>query len=289
MKVFISWSGDTSKAIAEILRRWLPSVIQALKPYYSPEDITKGSRWSTEISKELEECKVGLLCLTADNLEAPWLMFEAGALSKSLTAARVCPLLFGIEPSAIKGPLVQFQAAPFTKDEMNKAVVMMNQQLGPTALPADVLESVYEMWWPRLEEQVKKEMASTKSPTRHAVRSERDILEEILARVRATPALVPHIHPEALEDLADGLQRLEMHARRAPPEARLGLDAVVQSLQAPIAHILRRSGLVQELPETRRQRPPLPEQEPAGTPLLDDAPMRRETPPEPRLRSRRRR
>lgn len=35
-------------------------------------------------------------------------MFEAGALTKSLTVARVCPLLFGVEPSDIKGPLVQF-------------------------------------------------------------------------------------------------------------------------------------------------------------------------------------
>jgi len=129
MKVFISWSGDTSKALAEALRGWLPSVIQAIKPYFSPDDITKGSRWSTEIAKELEECKIGLICLTADNLEAPWIMFETGALSKSISAARVCPLLFGVEPSDVKGPLVQFQAAPFAKDEMKKAVRMMNQEL----------------------------------------------------------------------------------------------------------------------------------------------------------------
>ncbi len=39
MKVFISWSGDLSLALAGILRQWLPSVIQAAEPYFTPEDI----------------------------------------------------------------------------------------------------------------------------------------------------------------------------------------------------------------------------------------------------------
>jgi hypothetical protein len=77
MRVFISWSGETSKLLAEILRQWLPAVIQAVKPYYSPDDITKGTRWSGEIAKILEESKIGLICLTGQNLDAPWIMFEA--------------------------------------------------------------------------------------------------------------------------------------------------------------------------------------------------------------------
>ena len=58
MKVFISWSGELSKTLAEILKRWLPAVIQAVKPYYTPDDITKGVRWNTDIAKELEESQV---------------------------------------------------------------------------------------------------------------------------------------------------------------------------------------------------------------------------------------
>ena len=185
MKVFISWSGETSQAIAEVLKGWLPSVIQAIKPYYSPNDIAKGTRWSTEIAKELEECKIGLLCLTPDNLEAPWIMFEAGALSKSLSAARVCPLLFGIEPSYIKGPLVQFQAARFTKEEMKKAIRMMNKALGVDALADDVLEDAFEIRWPNLEDKIKKAIEIAQPSAKQPVRSDRDILEEILARVRA--------------------------------------------------------------------------------------------------------
>jgi hypothetical protein len=109
MKVFISWSGNLSKSLAEILRQWLPAVIQAIKPYYTPDDITKGARWTTEISKELEESSIGILCLTRDNLEAPWIMFEAGALSKKMDKSKVCPILFGVESTDIQGPLIQFQ------------------------------------------------------------------------------------------------------------------------------------------------------------------------------------
>lgn len=245
MKVFISWSGDTSKALAEALRGWLPSVVQAIKPYFSPDDITKGSRWSTEIAKELEECKIGLICLTADNLEAPWIMFETGALSKSISAARVCPLLFGVEPSDVKGPLVQFQAAPFARDEMKKAVRMMNQELGPQALTSDVLDSVFEMWWPKLEEKVKKITANVQEPAKQSTRSERDILEEILARVRAVPPVPSRmgVHPVALEDLLDTYTRLMIEISHLPAEARGELVEIADHLRGPIDHIVRRVGL----------------------------------------------
>jgi hypothetical protein len=82
MKVFISWSGERSRAVAEALREWLPNVIQTVNLWVSLADIEKGARWSTDITAQLEECSVGLICLTPENLSAPWLLFEAGALSK---------------------------------------------------------------------------------------------------------------------------------------------------------------------------------------------------------------
>jgi hypothetical protein len=52
MKLFISWSGSKSQRLAEIFKDWIPKVIQAIKPFFSP-DIEKGVRWFPEISKEL--------------------------------------------------------------------------------------------------------------------------------------------------------------------------------------------------------------------------------------------
>lgn len=84
VKVFISWSGDISLKVATVFRDWLPSVIQSIEPYVSSEDIDKGARWSTDIAKELENSTFGILCDTKENIEAPWLSFEAGALSKTM-------------------------------------------------------------------------------------------------------------------------------------------------------------------------------------------------------------
>lgn len=183
MKVFISWSGELSKNIAEIFRQWIPGVIQAAKPYYSPDDITKGTRWSSEISKELDASRIGIICLTKDNLNSPWIMFEAGALSKNIDKSKMCPLLFGIEPSDIQGPLVQFQAAKFSRKEMKKVIKMINSELGDTALSSDVLDSVFDMWWAKLEEKIEAEL---KAPNKKQedIRTERDILEEVLKLTR---------------------------------------------------------------------------------------------------------
>lgn len=184
MKVFISWSGNLSKNLAEILRQWLPAVIQAVKPYYTPDDITKGTRWGKEIAKELEESQVGLICVTRENIEKPWIMFEAGALSKNLDESRVCPILFDLSPSDIKGPLVQFQLAQFEKSDMKRVVKMINAALGNTALDVLVLDSVFEMWWPKLKESVDNELKPDRHTDKIVLRSERDLLEEVLELVR---------------------------------------------------------------------------------------------------------
>lgn len=213
MKIFISWSGDLSKNIAEIFRQWIPGVIQAAKPYYSPDDITKGTRWSSEISKELDASKVGIICLTKENLESPWIMFEAGALSKNIEKSKVVPLLFGIEPSDIQGPLVQFQAAKFSKIEMKKVIKMINLELGETALTPDVLDNVFDMWWTKLETQIKEAEEKAKSTNNKDLRSERDLLEEVLSLTREISInrrfdKERGINPRAFEDLVSTVERL---------------------------------------------------------------------------------
>lgn len=180
MKVFISWSGEKSKEIASVFKEWIPAVVQAAKPYFSPSDIDKGARWSNEIAQELESSRFGLICLTDDNLQAPWLMFEAGALSKSMDKGRVCPMLFGVEPTDLAGPLVQFQAAPFSKDEVHKVIKSINGQLGESALEATVVDSVFAKWWPELEEKVKKILEKERKKNGEEIRSDRELLEEVL-------------------------------------------------------------------------------------------------------------
>lgn len=185
MKVFLSWSGERSRKLAEILNGWLPMVIQAVKPYFTPDDIEKGARWNSEISKELEHCRIGIICLTRANLQAPWLMFEAGALAKSIEKSLVIPLLFGVNPSDLQGPLLQFQAALFKRDDIKKLMKTINAALGEVALDGQVLDSVFEKWWYELEKKVDNVMEAGDPEQEKEMRTDRELLEEILELSRA--------------------------------------------------------------------------------------------------------
>lgn len=61
MKVFISWSGERSQALAQALRDWLPMVLYYVEPWLSHSDIEAGERWAHEVAKELEVSKFGIL------------------------------------------------------------------------------------------------------------------------------------------------------------------------------------------------------------------------------------
>ena len=97
----------------------------------------------------MQDSNVGILCVTKDNFKAPWLLFEAGALSKAMDKALVVPLLFDLKPSDLSGsPLLQFQVAPFSKDEMKKIMTTMNEI---NDKKFDDLGEVFEKWYPDLE------------------------------------------------------------------------------------------------------------------------------------------
>jgi len=102
MRVFISWSGERSKKVAELLDTWLRCVIQAVEPWMSSKDIDRGSLWFSEISDQLSSVSLGIVCLTQDNKEKPWILFEAGALAKGLTSTRVCTLLIDVSTQDVK-------------------------------------------------------------------------------------------------------------------------------------------------------------------------------------------
>jgi len=181
MKVFISWSGERSQNIANAFREWLPNVIQTIQPWMSAYDIDKGARWSSDIASQLEESVVGIICLTPENLKAPWILFETGALSKTIDKTFVCLYLFQVEPADISGPLVQFQFTKSNKDDTQKLITTINKALGKLALPEQNLYKAFEKWWPEFEKKLKD---IPDIQVKKEERSDREILEEILDLVR---------------------------------------------------------------------------------------------------------
>src|SRR6266545_6835843 len=128
MKVFLGWSGDLSHEIALVLRQWLPRVIQTLKPFVSSEDISKGVRWTEDLARELEASSFGIVSVTRDNMSAPWLIFEAGALS-NVVNNRVAPFLVDIRLLDLDrhSPLLHFQTTLPEKEDVAKLIESLNE------------------------------------------------------------------------------------------------------------------------------------------------------------------
>lgn len=144
-KIFISWSGKNSKKIAVALKEILEKKIFAstdLKCFVSTVDIASGDDWWNKISKELKKCKQGILCITKENVKAPWIFFEAGAM-----VARdvpTIPLLFNCSIGALEGsPIKGKQCVDFyDQSQFLKMVYDINSKMGLLALEKTQLDSI---------------------------------------------------------------------------------------------------------------------------------------------------
>jgi hypothetical protein len=185
LNLFLSWSGDHSRAVAVALRDWLPYVISNIELFMSSRDIGPGRRWQVEIAAQLKETDFGIVCVTADNQAAPWLNFEAGALAKAVDTSHVIPLAIDLKLTDIKPPLGQFQALPATKDGVWQIVKLLNDVVAAPRTETQ-LDRVLEKWWPDLQQELKAiaEQASAAAEAPVEPRDERDLLEEILSTVR---------------------------------------------------------------------------------------------------------
>jgi len=198
MKVFLSWSGDQSKLAAKAIHEWLPTVIQTVQPYMSAETINKGERWSLDLSKQLECTHFGVNCVTPDNVAAPWVLFEAGALSKAIDKARVSPLLFGLASSDFTdSPLLQFQHTVFKKEDFGKLLHSLNAAAPDTEkLTKEVLDRSFARAWAELEQEIAKiDFATPKrsGKSKHEKPAEEKIeqvLDELLSIARSQMKLL---------------------------------------------------------------------------------------------------
>ena len=154
MKVFVSWSGETSHRVARAFADWIPDVIQRAAPFIS-SGIPKGTRWSGEVAKGLQDTSFGIICVTKDNLAAPWLLFEAGAISREIATSRLVPLLIDVSKGKLSGnPLSQFQMCDFTKIEVFSLVKSLNESSAEERIEEDRLQRSFDAFWPRLEESI---------------------------------------------------------------------------------------------------------------------------------------
>jgi hypothetical protein len=182
MRVFLSWSGSESKQLALALRDWIPLVLQYAEPWMSDADIPAGERWANQIGKELEQSRFGIICVTKANISAPWILFEAGALAKSLEHGAVCPFIWDLTLSDLSGPLAQFQAKKVGRAGTLELLTAINAR-STTPIPVERISKLLEALWPQLEVCIQGINVNQEPVAPH--RNERDVLEELVATIRS--------------------------------------------------------------------------------------------------------
>ncbi|MFE6936429.1 TIR domain-containing protein [Streptomyces sp. NPDC057699] len=187
MKVFLSWSGERSRKVAEALKYWIPDVIQEIDPWVSSQDIAKGGKGIEEITHELSTTDFGIICVTPENQASQWINFEAGSLAKKFKVAHVAPFLIDMKIAGLTGPLSKFQATEGkSRDDVRKLISDMNRASSGRMVAEDRLERAFTRSWPELEEALRDACRATVLEGVHHSfeRSKEEMLEEILLLVR---------------------------------------------------------------------------------------------------------
>lgn len=184
MKVFISWSGN-SKGVAQAINKSLPSLFDDASPWISTDN-RSGSIWLPAIDEQLSDTDFGIICVTKENQEAPWLNFEAGALSRRVDAKReLMPvLLIDFEGmSEVGGPIAGFQMQMATLDGFFTVMKDLNAcELGPQ-INERILRVRVEAAWKEIEKEVIK-VKESRSSSMMEVRSDSEKIDEVLDVVR---------------------------------------------------------------------------------------------------------
>jgi len=145
-KIFICWSGDNSKKIAKALKKCLEDNIfdKNLTCFMSELDIASGTDWWNKIQRELKTSKMGILCMTKENLSAPWIYFEAGAMIAQ--GVQVIPLLVNCSGSRLeKTPINRNHHVDFhNKQQFVKMIHDINEKMNLLNVSEENLKTIAE-------------------------------------------------------------------------------------------------------------------------------------------------
>jgi len=199
--------------------------------FLSSDDIDKGARWTTTLAEQLETTDFGIICLTVDNLSAPWILFEAGALAKIMAKGRVAPVLFGVNPLSFSGPLSQFQATKFEREDFLRLIENINSASPEQALDSSRLTRAFDRAWPNLESQVNDVVLAHSEPRKEPQKPDVPaILEELIVLARQQNQVINDILLKEIAEVVRSIRR-EMPFGDTPELSLAELRHMVSYLQ----------------------------------------------------------
>jgi hypothetical protein len=116
--VFLSWSGQQSKMVAEFLKELIEDVVYGSKVYFSDKDIKTGEDWRASIDEAIKSSIFGFVIMTKENQNSSWLNYEAGSLASEFDK-RVSALLVNISGEELGDhPLKKYQFDFFNQEKL---------------------------------------------------------------------------------------------------------------------------------------------------------------------------
>lgn len=146
--LFLSWEGDESKCIAKQLKNLMEGIFYpTLKSYMSAVDAPLGKRGVEDLSRQLSECNYGVCLVNKENVRAPWIHYEAGAIAKESPISRLIVLLLDNDPGCIKGtPLQDFKYCFLTYDGILEIVETMIDICGLSREKKIFIDRLNDKW-----------------------------------------------------------------------------------------------------------------------------------------------
>jgi hypothetical protein len=150
--LFLSWSENRSLMTAEALRDWLPLVFPSIDPWLSVADIDRGKGWIEQLAEQLQQQQIGVICVAFDNLDSPWLFFEAGAVSESTGGPFVYAYLLDIPTTnVLPGPSSQLEISGANQEDTKTFLQGINKALGGKGISPTEPDQQFATLWPQLE------------------------------------------------------------------------------------------------------------------------------------------
>ena len=130
MQIILTWSKPQSRQIAAFFREWLKEVVPGVEPWMSEEDLEKGKQWFDSLMGQLGVTSTCIICVTRENVDSPWIHFEAGAIAMKQGQGGVFPYLIGVEPGELAGgPLALFQCTRADRSDTWRLVRDINRSI----------------------------------------------------------------------------------------------------------------------------------------------------------------
>lgn len=127
---------------------------------------------------------MGIICLSRENLEAPSIHFEAGALSNRLGKAGLTPYCLDLVPAETRGPFSDFQGVTADKAGTLKMLKSINSATSASLSDAQLIKCS-DLHWPELEKSLQAVPAPGSTKDLAPVQAPNEMIAEVLERVRS--------------------------------------------------------------------------------------------------------